>query len=156
MGRRDYYYESNMPKINSIVAAASAVVTLSDGTIILHKRKDNNQWSLLGGAMEYGETIEQTIIREVKEESGLDCLVTRIIGVYSNPNHIIAYSDGEVRQEFSICFHCIATTSEIVVSDESKEVRAFSKDEIATLNLHPAQKIRIDDYFKEETAALIR
>jgi ADP-ribose pyrophosphatase YjhB (NUDIX family) len=156
MGRKDYYYDSNMPRINSIVAAASAVVTLPGERIVLHKRVDNDQWSLLGGAMEYGESIEQTIIREVKEESGLDCTVCRLIGVYTDPNHVIAYSDGEVRQEFSICFHCEARTGEITVSDESREVRAFTKEEIAALNLHPSQRIRIDDYFKKETAALIR
>ena len=39
-----------------------------------------------------------------KEESGIDVEVTGFIGVYTNPNHVVEYSDGEVRQQFSLCF----------------------------------------------------
>ena len=156
MARTDYYYSDEAPKVNSIVAAASAIVTLKDGKIVLHKRVDNKEWSLLGGGMEYGESISETILREIKEESGLNCEIHKVIGIYTNPNHVIAYSDGEVRQEFSICFHCITDDGKIIVSDESTEVRAFTRDEIELLCLHPAQKIRIDDYFRKEAEAFIR
>lgn len=156
MARKDFYYDENAPKVNSIVAAASAVVTLPDGKIVLHKRVDNNEWSLLGGGMEYGESISETILREVKEESGLCCRIEKLIGVYTNPKHVIAYSDGEVRQEFSVCFHCEADAGLITVSDESKEVKAFDVNEIENLCLHPAQRIRIDDYLRGEAKAQVR
>ena len=156
MARKDYYYQKEAPSINSIVAAASAVVTLEDGRIVLHKRRDNDHWSLLGGGMKYGESISDTIVREVKEECGLDCVINKLVGVYTDPNHVIEYSDGEVRQEFSICFHCNASYGEIKVSNESKEVRAFSIEEIASMNIHPSQRKRIDDYLKEEATAFIR
>lgn len=156
MARIDYYYSDNAPKANSIVAAASAIVTLNDGRIVLHKRADNKEWSLLGGGMEYGESISDTILREIKEEAGLKCRIEKVIGLYTNPNHIIEYSDGEIRQEFSICFHCIADNETIVISKESIEIRAFTKEEIELIQLHPAQRIRIDDYFRKEAKAFIR
>lgn len=127
MSRKDYYYDNNAPKPNSIIAAASAIVTNSENQILLHRRRDNNSWSLLGGAMEYGENIERTVIREVKEESGLEVRVEKLIGIYSDPNHIIEYSNGEIRQQFSICFHCILESGEISVSNESYEVRFLKK-----------------------------
>lgn len=156
MARKDYYYDENAPKVNSIVAAASAIVSLPNGKIVLHRRVDNNEWSLLGGGMEYGESIKETIIREVKEESGLTCMVEKLIGVYTNPNHVIAYTDGEVRQEFSICFHCVAEDGEISVSNESREVKAFSVDELKAMNIHPAQRERINDYLRGEASAIIK
>jgi len=95
MARKDYYYQPDAPKPNSLVPAVSAVVTDSDGRILLHKRSDNFLWSLPGGAMELGESVEQAVIREVKEETGFDVEVNKCIGIYSDPNHVIAFSDGE-------------------------------------------------------------
>jgi len=42
-------------------------------------------WSLPGGSMEHGESIEQAAVREAKEETGLDVRLTRLVGVYSKP-----------------------------------------------------------------------
>jgi RNA-directed DNA polymerase len=53
--------------------------------------------------MDLGESIVETAVREVKEETGLDIEVTGLIGVYTNPRHVMAYTDGEVRQQFSLC-----------------------------------------------------
>jgi hypothetical protein len=55
-------------------------------------------------AQEIGETISQTVTREVQEETGVNVQVTGLIGIYSDPEHVIAFTEGEVRQEFSICF----------------------------------------------------
>lgn len=156
MARKDYYYDPNAPKPNSIVAAASAIVTNSDGHILMHKRKDNDKWSLVGGAMEHGETLAQTAIREIKEESGFDVDVKKLIGVYSDPNHIIAYTNGEVRQQFSICFHCKVKGGDLTVSDESHEVKFFSIEELSKIDMHPAQRVRIDDYLSNQETAFYR
>ena len=56
--------------------------------------------------MKSGETIAETAIREVKEESGIDVEVVALVGIYTNPHHVGEYSDGEVRQQFSVCFAC--------------------------------------------------
>jgi ADP-ribose pyrophosphatase YjhB (NUDIX family) len=71
MGRKDYYHEAGSPKPNSIVPAASAVVIDDKNRILLQKRRDNNLWSLPGGGMEIGESIEETIIREVKRKQDM-------------------------------------------------------------------------------------
>ena len=54
--------------------------------------------------MELGESLGDCARREVKEETGLEVELTGIVGIYSDPKHVFAYDDGEVRQEFSICF----------------------------------------------------
>ena len=143
MARKDYYYNENAPKVNSIVAAASAILTNNNGEVLLHRRTDNNQWSLIGGGMDYGESISQTIIREVKEETGFDATIEKLIGIYSNPNHVIEYTNGEVRQQFSICFHCKIVSGNLTISSESHELKFFTQEEINNLQIHPSQKIRI-------------
>jgi 8-oxo-dGTP pyrophosphatase MutT (NUDIX family) len=156
LARKDYYHQPDAPKPNSLVPAASAVVIDEEGRIVLHKRSDNHLWSLPGGAMDVGESIEQTIIREVKEETGFDVIVLKCIGIYTDPNHVIEYSDGEVRQQFSICFACKIIGGEKTISSESTRVEMFTKEEIEKMNLHPAQRIRIQDFFANQERAFIR
>ena len=71
MTRIDYWNNPHAPTANSLVPAASAVVINNEGKILLHRRSDNDLWALPGGAMEIGESISETIVREVKEETGL-------------------------------------------------------------------------------------
>lgn len=156
MARIDYYHQSDAPQANSIVPAASAVVINDKQHILLHKRSGNHLWSLPGGAMDLGESIEQTIIREVKEETGFDVKVLRCIGLYTDPKHMIAFSDGEVRQQFSICFACLITGGALTISSESTQVKFFTRSEVEQMDLHPSQRIRLIDYFKAQESVFIR
>ncbi|WNV81750.1 NUDIX domain-containing protein [Bacillus atrophaeus] len=81
------------------------MVLHKESEILLQERVDNGKWSLPGGNMEPGETVGDSIKREVKEETGLDIVVKHLVGVYSDPNHVKAYQDGEVRQQFSLAFY---------------------------------------------------
>ncbi|MBD1372267.1 NUDIX domain-containing protein [Hazenella sp. IB182357] len=147
---------SDAPIPNTLVPAASGIVLNKKGNILLHKRSDNHLWSLPGSVMELGETIEQTIIREVKEETGFDVVVKKCVGIYTDPRHIIAYTDGEVRQQFSICFECNITKDELRISNESTQIDFFTFDEVEKLELHPAQRISIDDFHHARERAYIR
>ena len=100
MPRIDYLNDPTAPKANSIVPAVSAIVTDEQGSILLILRTDNGYWSIPGGGVVPGESLKAATVREVKEETGIDCEVTGLVGVYSNPNHVAAYDDGEVRQGF--------------------------------------------------------
>ena len=103
--------------------AASAIVTNGRGEALMQRRVDNNFWALPGGTMDFGETIVQTAEREVREETGIDVRVDGIVGTFSDPRHIIEYGDGEVRQQFNICFHATLVGGELRSSSESTEVR---------------------------------
>jgi ADP-ribose pyrophosphatase YjhB (NUDIX family) len=82
MARTEHFNDPNAPVANNLVAAASAVVADEAGAILLIERADNDLWTIPGGGMEVGETIA---IREVKEETGLDVAVQRLVGIYSDP-----------------------------------------------------------------------
>ncbi len=155
MARIEHFNDPNAPVANSLVPAASAVVAEQTGAILLIERTDNGLWTIPGGGMEVGETIAHTAIREVKEETGLDVAVQRLVGVYSDPRHVIEYSDGEVRQQFSVCFACALTGGQLTTSSESRRVGFFRPEDINTMPVHESIRRRIRDYLESHSQPVI-
>src|ERR1700761_4407557 len=148
MGRVDYYHDPDAPQANSLVVGSSAVVVDHRNQILLQRRTDSGNWALPGGAMDIGETLAESAIREVKEETGFDVRIERIVGIYSDPGHVFAYDDGEVRQEFNICLAATIVGGELSVSSESTDVWFFALDEVADLTMHESIRKRIEDYLR--------
>jgi 8-oxo-dGTP pyrophosphatase MutT (NUDIX family) len=155
MTRTDYYRESDAPRANSLVPGASAIVVDNDGRFLLQRRRDNRRWALPGGVMDIGETIAQCAEREVQEETGLTVKAYHLVGIYSDPDHVFAYSDGEVRQEFSICFACKVLAGEVTKSDESLEVKFWHAEDLDRLDMHPSIRLRISHYLSGQAEAFI-
>jgi ADP-ribose pyrophosphatase YjhB (NUDIX family) len=143
MVRVDYFHDSDAPRANSLRPAVSAFVQDDHGHILMIRRTDNDKYAIPGGQQEIGETLANAAIREVKEETGIDIEITEVVGLYSNPAHVIAYDDGEIRQEFSICFRALRIGGETRTSSESKEVQWVNESEISTLDIHPSIRLRI-------------
>jgi len=146
MPRRDYEDDPNAPKANSLVPAASVVVVDDAGRVLLQRRTDNGMWALPGGKMELGESLAECGIRETLEETGLDIEITGIVGTYTNPGHVFAYDDGEVRQEFSICLLGRPLSGELRVSGESHEVAWFTPAETDDLPMVASIRKRLADW----------
>jgi mutator protein MutT len=144
VARTEHYYNPDAPRANSIVVAVTAVVRNEAGDILLQRRTDNNLWALPGGAQDIGESIAETVVREVREETGIEVEVTGLVGIYSNPHHVIEFSDGEVRQQFSICFHARPVGGSLAISSESSDVRWVAPSGLDELAIHPSMRLRID------------
>jgi ADP-ribose pyrophosphatase YjhB (NUDIX family) len=141
--RRDYFDDPEAPKPNTVVPSVTAVILNEQGQLLLIHKTDNDLWALPGGGHDAGESISDTVIREVKEETGVDVEVINLVGLYTDPRHVIAYDDGEVRQQFSICFRARPTGGSLRTSSESKDVRWVGPEEIEALNIHPSMRLRI-------------
>ncbi|MFD7653278.1 NUDIX hydrolase [Actinosynnema sp. NPDC059797] len=143
MTRTDYLNDPNAPKANSIRVAVSAIVQDPTGRLLMIRRTDNDKYAIPGGGQDVGETLAQAVVREVEEETGITVHVTSLVGLYSNPNHVMAYDDGEVRQEFSICFRAQPIGGELRTSSESKEVHWVEPSHLSNLDIHPSIQLRI-------------
>src|SRR3954453_10416216 len=109
----------------------------------MQRRRDNDLWALPGGTMDLGESIGETAIREVREETGLNVEIDGVVGIYSDPRHLIEYSDGEVRQQFNICFRGRLIDGNLHASDESTDVRWVQPAELETLSIHHTTRLRL-------------
>ncbi|AEM80143.1 NUDIX domain-containing protein [Streptomyces violaceusniger] len=146
MGRRDYEDDPNAPAANSLVPAASVVVADDSGRILLQRRRDNDMWALPGGAMHIGESLPDCAIRETSEETGINVEIIGIVGTYTNPRHVFAYDDGEVRQEFSVCFLARPVAGQLAASEESTDVRWFEPAEVDALPMVASIRKRVNDW----------
>lgn len=143
MARKDYIDDPDAPAANSVVPSVVAVVLNDQGQLLLIHKTDNDLWALPGGGHEIGESIADTVVREVKEETGYDVEVTGISGTYTNPRHVMAYDDGEVRQQFSICFRARLIGGDPRTSNESKAVEWVDPATVDELAMHPSMRERI-------------
>ena len=91
----------------------------------------------------------QAAIRETKEESGIDCEITGLVGIYTDPKHVILYtSNGEARQEFSIVLTARPVRGEPTPSDESSEVRWVDCAEIQGYTMDRSMSLRVRDFLE--------
>jgi 8-oxo-dGTP pyrophosphatase MutT (NUDIX family) len=149
MSRIDHINNPDAPDPNSVVPSTVAFVTDDEGRVLLIQRSDNGDWALPGGGHDLGERIADTAVRETKEETGLDIEVTGVIGLYTDPGHLIEYGDGEVRQQFSIAFRARPTGGQLATSVESVRVAWLTPDELDQLPINPSMRMRIDHGLKQ-------
>ena len=157
MARRiDYYDDPAAPQPNSIVPAAVALVAREDGAVLLIRRTDNGNWALPGGAIEMNESVAGAAIRETLEETGIQVEVTGLLGVYSDPRHVIHFtSNDEVRREFSVVLTARPVAGEPTRSAESSEVRWVAPKDLDGYTMGRAMRKRIDDYLHGTGAPVI-
>ncbi|TNY35656.1 NUDIX hydrolase [Thermomonospora catenispora] len=157
MGRRiDYYDDPDAPKANSLVPSVNVVVTNDAGEILMIRRTDNDNWALPGGAVDLGESLSQAAVRETKEETGVDCEITGMVGIYTDPRHVIRYtSNEEVRQEFSIVLKARRVGGEPTTSDESREVRWVTAAEALNRRMDRSMRLRIGHYLENRDQPVI-
>jgi ADP-ribose pyrophosphatase YjhB (NUDIX family) len=145
--RIDYHHDPGAPPATSIVPSVNVAVTNHAGEILLIRRSDNDNWALPGGAVDIGESLTQAAVRETREESGIDCEITGLSGVYTDPGHVILYtSNGEVRQEFSIVLTARATGGQPTPSSETSEVRWAALDSLGAYEMDPSMRLRVRHY----------
>ncbi|SDU86924.1 NUDIX domain-containing protein [Jiangella alkaliphila] len=148
MARRiEYWHDPDAPAPNSLVPAAGVLAVNDAGEILLQRRRDTGQWALPMGAQEKGETITECAIRETQEETGVTVEVTGILGIFSDPAHIIEYtSNGEVRQEYEVALLARPVSGAPTTNDEASDVRWVAPADLETLDIHPTMRRQIDLY----------
>ena len=154
--RIDFYDDPEAPAANSLVPSVNVVVTNAAGDFLMIRRTDNGNSAVPGGAIDLGESVAQAAVRETLEESGVECEITGIVGIYSDPKHVILYtSNGEVRQEFSIVLTARPLSGQPTPSSESSEVRWVTVSEVPLYTMDRSMRLRINDYLARKEAPVI-
>jgi ADP-ribose pyrophosphatase YjhB (NUDIX family) len=152
--RIDYYDDPSAPKANSLVPSVNVVVTNDAGDLLMIRRSDNDNWAVPGGAIDLGESMVDAAIRETREETGIDCEITGIVGIYTDPKHVLLYtSNGEVRQEFSIVLTGRPLGGKPTPSSESTEVHWIPRHAVTDRKIDRSMLLRIGHYLEGRSSA---
>lgn len=138
------------------VGCAAAVLSPDRSRILLVRRADNGRWALPGGYMEPGESVVEACAREVREETGLIVHVGRLIAVYSNPNVLFTYPDGNRWQIVALLFEAQLEGGALRPQDETTDAGYFSPAETELLEMGRFDRQRVADAFAGREAAFVR
>jgi 8-oxo-dGTP pyrophosphatase MutT (NUDIX family) len=148
-GRVDHWHDPDAPKPTSRKPSTSVFTRDNTGRVLLLERVDNGMWTIPTGGVKRGETVAQAGVRECREETGLDVEVTGLVGVFSDPGHVIAYWRGdkltEVRQPVNVCLRARVRGGTLAPGPgEAAQVAWVDPADLDNLTIHPAIRLRID------------
>ena len=124
-----------------MLSAGATVVVLRDGKLLLNLRADTGTWGIPGGAMELGETLEETAARELKEETNLTAEGFTLLHLFSGRDFYFKYPNGDELWSVVALYLAEGVAGELRITDgESRELRYFGKGELPTLESR-AEKI---------------
>ncbi len=138
-----------MFKVETPLLAVDGIINVQDengkfiGIVLIERKYPPIGLALPGGFVEVGETVERAVIREMKEETGLDVITLRQFHVYSDPER------DPRRHVVSVVFECVAR-GEPKGSDDAKVARVYSYDEIPFEELVFDHSQILKDYLRDK------
>ena len=113
---------------------ATTLVFNDKKELLLNLRTDTNTWGIPGGPMELYETIEETAIRELKEEAGISADELELVTILSGKEYYFEYPNGDKMCTVIVLFKVLNYTGDIKVTDnESKQLKFFSLDNLPSM-----------------------
>ena len=122
--------------------------------ILMTQREDNSRWCLPGGGMDPGESAAEACVREVLEETCLEARATRLVGIYTTPDLLIEYPDGNKTQPVAFSFEAEITGGKLGLSDETIAFGWYTVAEIEAMDTMEHHVTRIHDAVKNLPGAV--
>lgn len=137
------------------VGCSASIFDSEKEKVLLIRRTDNSKWAVPGGYMQAGESFSEACKREVREETGLEVNINRLIAIYTSPNLLLEYSDGNKWQLVVFHFDAELVSGELKPSEETIEFGFFSLSEINVLDMSGLDRKRVLDGFARLQNAII-
>ena len=126
----------------------SALLLDDAGRVLLCRKVDGRSWGLVGGAVEPGETPAEAVIREAREETGLEVRPSRVLGVYGGPDFFVTYPNGDEVAYISTCFICESIGGRLEPDgDEVAELRYVAEADLPATELTAIAAVVLPDVF---------
>ena len=125
---------------------AFAIIFDGAGRVLISRRVDSGWFNLPGGGVDPDESVPEGLIREVREETGLEVEIGRLVGVYSKPQ----------KHELVLVFRARVTGGTMVPSDEADYHTWVDPAELDTIKLLPKHRERVDDALRDDLAAVVK
>jgi 8-oxo-dGTP pyrophosphatase MutT (NUDIX family) len=152
-----YEYGERIGETAMLRIGASAIIWDETGEkVLLTRRTDNGRWCIPGGAMDPGESAAEACVREVYEETGLRARVTRLVGIYSSPDRIVVYADGNRVQVIALSFEAEVIGGTLGLSNETTDSGYFSITEMRNMDVMEPHVERIEDALLKQTEAIVK
>ena len=140
-----------------ILPSVAAIIFNDRGQVLLHKRRDVGKWSIISGHVEFGESVEEAIVREIKEELDTPSLIVRLIGVYSSPSTATYHYDDKTVHYVTSYFEAklLAAIDPQFSNEETEAVSFFAIDQIPS-DLALMNPYWLEDALQRRAQAFIR
>ena len=142
MGMSGYYKDLREKIGNQLIfmPSVAGIIRNDKGEILFGRKHNEENWGLIAGAIEIGETPAQAMVRECYEETGLTIEPKRIIGVYGGEDKRFIYQNGHEVEYLTIVFECCIKSGELQTdNEEMEELRYFAENRIPPIaNRYPS------------------
>ena len=136
--------------------ASALIFSQTRDRILMTQREDNSRWCLPGGGMDPGESAAEACVREVLEETGLEVKIVKLVGVYTSPDILVEYPDGNKIQPVAFSFEAEVIGGELGLSDETIDFGWYTVDEIESMDTLEHHLPRIRDGVKDQLEAVFQ
>jgi 8-oxo-dGTP diphosphatase len=149
--RSVHFHDPCAPRATAVVPSVFVAVRSPLGQLLLVRRCDSGSWELPGGRVDVGESAETAAVRETAEESGVHARITGLVGLYTDPAHVVRAVDGGVRQQFVVVFQGIGVSG-VPTADgrETCEAEWVALRHLRDLDIAPPVRRWIDDALRTD------
>jgi 8-oxo-dGTP pyrophosphatase MutT (NUDIX family) len=149
--RSVHFHDPGAPCPTAVVPSVFVAVRSPLGQLLLVRRCDSGSWELPGGRVDVGESAAQAAARETAEEAGVQVRITGLVGLYTDPAHVVRAVDGSVRQQFVVVFRGRAVSG-VPTADgrERCEARWVAPRHLPELDIAPPVRCWIDDALRAD------
>lgn len=140
--RRVHFHDPDAPVARVVTPSVFVAVREEQGRLLLVRRCDSGAWELPGGRVDVGESAVRTAVRETAEEAGLRVRITGLVGLFTDPTHVVEAASGEeVRQQFVVCFYAwVIWGRPHPDGHETCDAAWFDPEDVASLTLEPGAR----------------